>query len=258
MRRDSMAIGRPPGNSPRTDDALAPPRSRGRVLDAGSAAAILNNFLEAAYAVGVDAEERFRAARLGLRRHPEEALLAIAKVQAGCRRRDYPLRWALVYAATQLNHSAALPLLRDLVLTPIPPEESADPHSFSTVGEETVLRTTAVEGVGRLAAGGNRKALDALFKFLAVPSLSIRRASVQAILRKDRRLGKRISEHLPVDQRYLLKVVPQKVTAVPQVPNPKRHLRRTEGRLLRKPAPPAFADDGSPSRTRTRRPRIGG
>jgi hypothetical protein len=54
-------------------------------------------------------------------------------------------------AAAELQHPAALPFLFNLVLTPIPPEESPDPHSFSTVAEETILRTTAVEGIGHLA-----------------------------------------------------------------------------------------------------------
>ena len=251
-----MPTPRAPGDSPRTDDALAAPRGRARVADAGPATTALANFLEAANSVGVDAEERFKAARLRLRRNPEDAVLAIAKALTGCRRRDYPLRWALVYAATQLDHGAAVPLLRELVLAPIPPEESSEPHSFSTVGEETVLRTTAVEGLGRLAVSGNRKALDSLFKFLTIPSVSIRRASVLAILRKDRRLRGRISEQLPFDQRYLVDIVPKRVTDVPQV-NPRLHLKRPEGRLLRKPGPPADADEAAPPRGEPRRPRIG-
>jgi hypothetical protein len=218
-----------------------------RVPDVGPATTALNNFLDAAYAVGADADERFKAARLRLRRGADDAVIAIAKALVGCRRRDYPLRWALIYAATQLDHPATVPLLRDVVLTPIPPEESADPHSFSTVGQETVLRTTAVDGLGRLAVAGNAKALDALFAFLAIPSLSIRRASILAILRKDRRLRGRVSEHLPVDQRYLLDVTPRRVTDVPQV-DPRRHLKQPERRLVRKPAPPSDAEDVGPPR----------
>jgi hypothetical protein len=227
-----------------------------RVADVGPATTALNNFLEAAYAAGVDAEERFKAARLRLRRNVDDAVLAIAKALVGCHRRDYPLRWALVYAATQLDHPAAVPLLRDLVLTPIPPEESADPHSFSTVGQETVLRTTAVEGLGRLAVAGNARALDALFSFLTIQSVSIRRASILAILRKDRRLRGRVSEHLPVDQRHLLDVVPRRVTDVPQV-DPRLHLKQPERRLLRKPAPPSDAEEAAPPRGEPGRPRTG-
>jgi hypothetical protein len=226
------------------------------VADAGPAATALNNFVQAAYAVGVDADERFRAARLRLRRNADDAVLAIAKALSACRTRDYPSRWALVYAATQLDHPAAVPLLRELALTPIPPEESLDPHSFSTVGEETVLRTTAVEGLGRLAAAGNRKALDALFKCLAIPSVSIRRASVLAILGKDRRLRGRVSEHLPIDQRYLIDIVPRQVTDVPQV-DPRLHLKQPEARLPRKPGPPTDADEPAPPRGEARRPSTG-
>jgi hypothetical protein len=78
---------------------------------------------------------------------------------------DYPTRWAHVHAASELRHPAALPFLRNLILTPIPPEESPDPHSFSTVGEETILRTTAVEGIGYLARG-RADATEMLFEAL--------------------------------------------------------------------------------------------
>jgi hypothetical protein len=50
--------------------------------------------------------------------------------------------------------------------TPIPPERSKNPHSFSTVAEETILRTTAIEGIKYLAADGSEAAIESLFDFL--------------------------------------------------------------------------------------------
>jgi hypothetical protein len=126
----------------------------------------------------------------------------------------------LVYTASQMNHEAALPFLRTIVLTSIPPERSRSPHSFSTVGQETVLHTTAVEGVGRLAAMGNERALDSLFEFLSVASPSIRRATVQAILAVDENLRDRVADYLPPEQRFLLDIKPLSVTDVPQVERP--------------------------------------
>src|SRR3712207_8247200 len=52
-------------------------------------------------------------------------------------------------------------LFRSFVRTPIPLERSKDSHSFSTVAEETILRTTAVDGVEQLAAEGNDDAREA-------------------------------------------------------------------------------------------------
>lgn len=167
-------------------------------------AARINNFLAAMNAGGDDAQVRYAAALDAMRAEPEQSVLALAQAEAVCNRTDYPLRWALVYAAAQMNHDAALPYLRNLILTPIPPEQSSAPHSFSTVGKETVLRTTAIEGVGRLAVQGNEAALPALFEFLSIASISVRRASVQAILAVNPKLRKKAAEALPADHRFLL------------------------------------------------------
>ena len=167
-------------------------------------AARINNFLAAMNGAGDNAQVRYAAALDAMRAEPEQSVLALAQAEAVCNRTDYPLRWALVYAAAQMNHDAALPYLRNLILTPIPPEQSSAPHSFSTVGKETVLRTTAIEGVGRLAVQGNEAALPALFEFLSIASISVRRASVQAILAVNPKLRKKAAEALPADHRFLL------------------------------------------------------
>jgi hypothetical protein len=124
-----------------------------------------------------------------------------------------------------LRHPAALPFLRNLILTPIPPEESPDPHSFSTVGEETILRTTAVEGIGYLARG-RADATEMLFEALRQPSLSIRRAAVQSLLAtvRGRRLRARIARALPEEHQFLLDLKAVSVRDVPQIRNPERHL----------------------------------
>jgi hypothetical protein len=121
-------------------------------------------------------------------------------------------------------------------LTPIPPENSRSPHSFSTVKEETVLRTTAVEGIGNLAARGNQRAKETLFEFLSIDSISIRRASVQSLLAIDGDARDRIAQYLPPNHRFLLDVRPRAVTDVPQVRDPRVHLR--ERQLPEKAAPP--------------------
>ena len=241
--------------APGTDDSLQIGASIAEMVSSGPMLARINHFLAAMNAGGEDADEKYRVALEELRKYPDEIIVAIAQIEA-CGEHEYPLRWGLVYAATQMNHDAALPFLRHIVLTPIPPERSRTPHSYSTVGQETVLRTTAVEGVGRLAAMGNERALQSLFDFLSLASISIRRASVQAILAVDEQLRDRIAEYLPPEQRFLLDIKPQVVTDVPQVQSPERHLRDQEPQS--KPSPPGLAESGRRTRKRKNSPKVGG
>jgi hypothetical protein len=124
-----------------------------------------------------------------------------------------------------------VPFLKSVVLTPIPPEESPDSHTFSTVTEETILRTTAIEGLERLAVDGSDAALDVMLGALDQPSLSMRRAAVQGILATTRgaELRDRLAEILPEDQRFLLAIQRAVVQDVPQVRDPRTHLADKAG-----------------------------
>ena len=210
-------------DSPATDDTFVL-RRPAVADDKGRFADRIDRYLKTLYATGEDAEEQHKRAIEELRRDAGEAVIALAKVEAGCQRRDYPRRWALVYAATRLNHDAALPYLRELVLTPIPSSDVPDAHAFSVAREETILRTTAIEGVGGLARNGNKQALEALLGFLEIPSTSVCRASIQAILSAEPGYRDQIAERIPRGFRHLLDVRPAQVTTVPQVKDPKKSI----------------------------------
>ena len=179
MTRESGRDETPPTES----DSLESSPSAQDLIGDSPAGVVLQNFLEAIEGAGDEAEDAYERAQEELRRNAPDVTIEIARAMRGCDEEDYPSRWALTYAAGRLQSDSALPLLRSLILTPIPPEKSNDPHSFSTAAEETVLRTTAVDGVRDLVEQGSREAREALFEFLSVPSLSVRRAAVQAILR---------------------------------------------------------------------------
>jgi hypothetical protein len=240
-------------SAPSASDALhRPERGRPRPPD-GPARVLLANFFAAMGAAGDDADDQYHRALTDLRRHADLVAVEIARSHNDCRARDYPTRWAHVHAAAELRHPAALPFLRNLILTPIPPEESADPHSFSTVGEETVLRTTAVEGIGYLARD-RADAVEALFEALRQPSLSVRRAAVQSLLSspRGRKLRARISKSLPEEQQFLLDLKRVGVRDVPQIKNPERHLSEAGRRGGIAPAPSlpgdeAQAESGNPA-----------
>ena len=218
-------------------------RRRARPPDS-PAGILLQNFLVAMSAAGEDAEDGYRRALADLRKRADLALVEIARAQNDCDRHDYPTRWAHVHAAAELRHPAALPFLLDVALTPIPPEEAPDPHSYSTAAEETILRTTAVEGIGSLAKV-RREAVEALFECLKQPSLSIRRAAVQSLLKapRGRSLRSRIAGALPADQRFLLDLKALDVRDGPQVKRPQRHLSKTGSRAGIAPAPRLPGDE---------------
>ena len=144
--------------APGTDDTFVA-RDRPAVQYAGPFAERINHYLTTLYASGDDAEQRHADALKDLRRDVGEAVIALARAGACCHQHDYPRRWALVYAAVKMEHDAALPYFRELVLAPIPSPDPRGGHGFSAAREETILRTTAIEGVGRLAERGNRDAL---------------------------------------------------------------------------------------------------
>jgi hypothetical protein len=228
------------------DDSLQEEALRSVIPD-GPAGVLLRTFVEAANSEGEDAQAVYEAALEALRQAPEQVAVGIARALGSCPDEDYTLKWTLVHAAAELKDAAVLPLLHELVTTPIPPEVSADPHSYSSVEDETVLRTTAVDGVSEIAARGDERAEGMLFEFLEVPSISIRRAAVQGLLQSPRgeELRARVAEYLPRDQRFLLELKATRVEDMEQVRDPQRYLSE-RGRAEPTEQPPAEFGDSRP------------
>jgi hypothetical protein len=212
----------------------------------------IENFLAAANGTDEDAEERYREMLDTIREQGTGRFLAqLAMAMNQCDGHDYETRWMLTHAASELDDRDALPLLTEIVMQRIPPEESRDPHSFSSVAEETIIRTTAVAGVERLAANGDKAAYRALLEFLEVPALSVRRAAVQAAMAVtdgDKATRKQIRRSLPENQHFLLDIERVEVTDVPQIEDPQSTLTE-RGREDSKPEPPRFEDDAPERRT---------
>jgi hypothetical protein len=103
----------------------------------------------------------------------------------------YEERWALTQLAVDLQHPRTAEYLAALIRRPVPPERSEDPgHGQSTVTEEVILRTTAIEGVSRLTREGTdatRGQIESLLGTLletldSTPYLSLRRAAWFALV----------------------------------------------------------------------------
>ena len=116
-------------------------------------------------------------------------------------------RWSLVMLAVEILDKEAVSFFGRMLESEIPREKSKDPHSFTTVGEEIMIRTTAIEGLERRAASGDEAAIELLWKNIQHESFSIRRAATQALLAtggKDVR--RRLEEKLPKQHHDLLKI----------------------------------------------------
>ena len=225
------------------DDAVEAGATRAAWVPETAAGMLLRDLVATMHGAGDDAEERYQNALRQACEDPDALLVEVARALGDCSERDYALRWSLVYTAGQLKNPASLPLLKTVVTTPIPPERSRDPHSFSTVAEDTALRTTAVEGVAALARDGDEQATRALLGFLDIDSISIRRSAVQGLLAAPNAddLRDEIVDCLPKAQRFLLDVKPMNVTDVAQISDPTAHLSE-RGRAAEKEQPPRVDD----------------
>lgn len=101
-------------------------------------------------ASGQNADRRYQEL-LHRHREDDEFVVLVLRTLDALDESRYVERWALIQLATDLENPAAAGYLADFVLRPIPEEQSEDTaHGLSTVTEEVVLRTTAIEGLARL------------------------------------------------------------------------------------------------------------
>jgi HEAT repeat protein len=90
-----------------------------------------------------------------------------------------------------------------------------------------------------LATEGNEDAKEALFEFIKVPSLSIRRAAVQAILTTmdNKTVRRQLISLLPADQHFLLDIQQGDVREVEQIKDPESHLLERAREAVTEPPP---------------------
>jgi hypothetical protein len=136
---------------------------------------------------GARAEEIYQRA-LARVRDDEDFAVLVLKTHDALAQDAYIERWALVQLAIDLEHPAAGELLADIVRRPVPDERSADPaHGISTVTEEVLLRTTAMEGLSRLFRHGVDTS-DVLLETIArADYTAMRRAAWFALVDGDQR-----------------------------------------------------------------------
>jgi hypothetical protein len=168
--------------------------------------------------VGDDAEENYRRALRSLMKWGPGVLDVIVGEYDDLPEDSYLDRWSLVQLLVELRYPEGVKALNRIIAARIPAEKFRKSHDMSTVAEEVMIRTTAVEGLVHLSADGVEEARDMLLKHAAHRTFSIRRACVQGLMetgtdddkRKLRRLLKERKEE------GLLKIRRVDVRSVPQ------------------------------------------
>ncbi len=166
---------------------------------------------------GECAEDDYQQALGRLRRKAKRACDAIAAEYDALPEDAYLDRWSLVMLLAELGHRNATTTFAAILESGIPEERSGDPHGFTTVGEEVMIRTTAVEGLERLAAEGEDAAVEVLLANVTHENFSVRRAAVQALVATGGdEMPERLAEMLPERHRDLLRIERRDVRGVEQ------------------------------------------
>ncbi|AJT69013.1 hypothetical protein [Streptomyces chattanoogensis] len=178
--------------------------------ECGGLGAAVRDAMRAVGAVSDTAEyaaEGYQRALDTLHGYPDEAVTAVLRrgweTLPEC---AYPDRWGVVQVLTDLRLSTATDVFEAVLTTPIPPERTVEfAHPYSTVGEEITIRTTAVEGLTRLAAEDDPGAVELLIRHVTDADRSIQVACVMALRDLGEDAGVDVSPLVPEEDQDLLR-----------------------------------------------------
>ncbi len=131
---------------------------------------------------GDAAEDEYQRALEPLRAKGEKAVDVLFAEYEALPEDSYLDRWSLVYLLSELREPTTITALNRVITTRIPAEKAKESHDISTVTEEVMIRTTAVEGLVRLSADGVEEARKVLLRHAKHRMLSIRRACAQGLM----------------------------------------------------------------------------
>lgn len=130
-----------------------------------------------------------------LRAHASETAAELSAADERLAEDRYLARWHIVRTLVVLDLPEAVTSLGSIVNRPVPPERWAPVHEgASSVGEESMLRLRALEGLRFLALRGAPGAEGALRQAMKSPVLSVQRAAAQAFVAAGRRSPARLAE----------------------------------------------------------------
>jgi hypothetical protein len=217
----------------------------------------IGEFLDAIHICSSEDEDRYLAARARLRADPVAAARYIEAAYQSATVDELTLRQSLLLAAAALEHPAVLPFLGELARRPVTGEIK---HDGGRAAEESALRLVAVDGIDAIARTGNTQAADLLVALVASPDRAVQAAAVIA-LKYSSRHRDRFEEAcalLPADRGYLIDVRRADVREVPQIADPRRHLRGAPFTTDTRPDPVTFQrrnDTAAPGNRRAPHPK---
>ena len=187
---------------------------------------------------GETADAEYQRALRRVKEQPGDTVAAkVGQALDALPEESYLDRWGLVQLMADVSLPATVDLFANVLSAPIPPESSAvRDHRYSTVGQEVVLRTTAVQGLRRLAASGQESATRLLLTHLRHEQRSIRVACVMALRDLGGDAEAAMREALADEDRYLLEIRRLRVADVPQPAPPTSDDPTGRGRTV--PPPP--------------------
>jgi HEAT repeat protein len=193
-------------------------RDLGIARHGGPVAEALRQSLDRMSAVGPDAETEYQAALATVRAQPAADVMQLASdVLAELPEDAYLDRLALVQVLTDVGDSELVALFREVITSPIPPERSSDAdYKFTTRGREVIIRTTAVDGVARLAAEGSPEAVTCLLDNVTHENHTVRAACIVALQELGGEPAERARERVADEDRNLLELRRVSVYDVPQ------------------------------------------
>ncbi|MEO6092511.1 MAG: hypothetical protein ABIT04_04700 [Novosphingobium sp.] len=166
---------------------------------------------------GPCAEENYQRAVDRLARNAGAVVVLLAEEYERLDASQYLDRWALVHLMVELRHDAALDFVDRLLSRKLPEERGVDLHSFSTLAEEVMIRTTAVDVLTGLAHDGSSRAVELMLRHVGHENFSVRRAAVQGYLEHGGEGAREtLLKHLPERDQHLIDIKRVDVRTVPQ------------------------------------------
>lgn len=167
-------------------------------------------------AFGDDADKNYQKLVRQLREN-NDAVSILTDEYASIDESQYLDKWSLIELLGEIGNEKALDFLNQVASEKLPREKSKDPHSFSTVGEEIMIRTTSIDAISKLANKGVKRAGESLLKHVQNANFSIKRAAVQAFLEVGGKDSlETLRKELPKDFHYVLEIQRTDVRKVPQ------------------------------------------
>jgi hypothetical protein len=140
----------------------------------------LTAHIEAIGATGPSAESDYQASLQALRQQAAEVVPLLAQAYDDTDRSLYATRWALVETAAELRVAPARDLLIRLATEPVPAAEPGRHDEVSLRNEESVLRMTAIRGLGYLAVE-DETASGVLVKLVQSDVPAVREEALRAL-----------------------------------------------------------------------------